>query len=62
MIQITEKSRDEAVSLVNDIAAYRDHLSGCAHWTEQTSECCNCGLVDLRKKYIRIKEILKGQS
>jgi hypothetical protein len=61
MIQITEKNCAEAMALVTDITAYRDHLSGCAHWTEQTSECCSCGLVDLRKKYIRIKEILEGK-
>jgi hypothetical protein len=62
MIQITEENRDEAMRLVTDISNYRDHLSGCARWTEQTSECCSCGFVDLRKKYIRIKEILEGKS
>ena len=60
MIQITEKSRDEVTELLAEIYAYRAHLSGCAHWTEQTSECCSCGLSNVREKCLKIMKILKG--
>lgn len=61
MIQITEKQRDEGIELLAEIYAYRSHLSGCAHWTEQTSEYCSCGLSSVREKCLKLVSILKGQ-
>lgn len=57
-ILVTPEEHRELKDLLRQIGAYANHLSGCAHWTPQTEECCDCGLSDARGAWDRIHEIL----